>query len=154
MEKAHLSVCFLFSDNTVVLPCFSPVHATLKSAFSSLVAERDRLRHTIDLQAPQPGQVMGLKTAYASVSVSMTQQSLFRMITPQIPPHHHRSNSTKTTSYAHQECPGVSHSLVHQASNDSKASIPESISEFFDAQEYLLSSSSSENEVRDYKLPS
>uniref|UniRef100_A0A672FQJ3 Oxysterol-binding protein n=1 Tax=Salarias fasciatus TaxID=181472 RepID=A0A672FQJ3_SALFA len=40
------------------------------------------------------------------------------------------------------------HSLVHQTSNESKASIPESISEFFDAQEYLLSSSSSENEVR------
>uniref|UniRef100_A0A8D3AYD4 Oxysterol-binding protein n=1 Tax=Scophthalmus maximus TaxID=52904 RepID=A0A8D3AYD4_SCOMX len=37
-----------------------------------------------------------------------------------------------------------SHSLVHQVSNESKASIPESISEFFDAQEYLLSSSSSE----------
>uniref|UniRef100_A0A671XZ58 Oxysterol-binding protein n=1 Tax=Sparus aurata TaxID=8175 RepID=A0A671XZ58_SPAAU len=78
------------------------IHATLKSTFSSLVAERDRLRHTIDL-------------------VSMTQKSLFR----------------------------GSHSLVHQASNESKASIPESISEFFDAQEYLLSSSSSENEVSD-----
>lgn len=76
----------MFSDNTVVFrPWFSPVHATLKSTFSSLVAERDRLRHTIDLHAPQPGQVMGLKTAYASVSVSMTQKSLFRMITPQIP---------------------------------------------------------------------
>uniref|UniRef100_A0A3B4WV38 Oxysterol-binding protein n=1 Tax=Seriola lalandi dorsalis TaxID=1841481 RepID=A0A3B4WV38_SERLL len=88
-------------------------HTTLKSAFSSLVAERDRLRHTIDKQAPQPVQVMGLKTAYAS------------------------------------ECSGGSHSLVHQVSNESKASIPESISEFFDAQEYLLSSSSSENEVSD-----
>uniref|UniRef100_A0A8D3BZA5 Oxysterol-binding protein n=1 Tax=Scophthalmus maximus TaxID=52904 RepID=A0A8D3BZA5_SCOMX len=68
------------------------VHSTLKSAFSSLVAERDRMRHTIDMQ----------------------------------------------------ECSGGSHSLVHQVSNESKASIPESISEFFDAQEYLLSSSSSE----------
>ncbi|TNN88101.1 Oxysterol-binding protein-related protein 3 [Liparis tanakae] len=89
------------------------IHSTLKSAFSSLVAERDRLRLAIDRQAPQPAQVMGLKTAYAS------------------------------------ECPGGSHSLVHQVSNESKASIPESISEFFDAQEYLLSSSSSENEVSD-----
>uniref|UniRef100_A0A8D3CCY2 Oxysterol-binding protein n=1 Tax=Scophthalmus maximus TaxID=52904 RepID=A0A8D3CCY2_SCOMX len=44
-----------------------------------------------------------------------------------------------------------SHSLVHQVSNESKASIPESISEFFDAQEYLLSSSSSE--VRFYLVP-
>uniref|UniRef100_H2VB97 Oxysterol-binding protein-related protein 3 n=1 Tax=Takifugu rubripes TaxID=31033 RepID=H2VB97_TAKRU len=72
-----------------------------------------RLRQTIEVQAPQPAQVMGLKTAYAS------------------------------------ECSGGSHSLVHQASSESKASIPESISEFFDAQEYLLSSSSSENEVSD-----
>uniref|UniRef100_A0A4W6E9K3 Oxysterol-binding protein n=1 Tax=Lates calcarifer TaxID=8187 RepID=A0A4W6E9K3_LATCA len=92
-------------------------HTTLKSAFSSLVAERDRMKHTIDLQAPQPVQVMGLKTAYASVSNS--------------------------------ECPAGSHSLVHQVSNESRASIPESISEFFDAQEYLVSSSSSENEVSD-----
>ncbi|XP_034457005.1 oxysterol-binding protein-related protein 3-like [Hippoglossus hippoglossus] len=89
------------------------LHTTLKSTFSSLVAEKDRLRHTIDMQPPQPVQVMGLKTAYTS------------------------------------ECPGGSHSLVHQASNDSKASIPESISEFYDAQEYLLSSSSSENEASD-----
>uniref|UniRef100_A0A3Q3VS04 Oxysterol-binding protein n=1 Tax=Mola mola TaxID=94237 RepID=A0A3Q3VS04_MOLML len=87
------------------------IHATLKSTFSSLVAERDRLRLTIDMQVPQPAQVVGLKTAYASVRGS--------------------------------------NSLVHQVSNDSKASIPESISEFFDAQEYLISSSSSENEVSD-----
>ncbi|KAM8840510.1 oxysterol-binding protein-related protein 3-like [Spinachia spinachia] len=89
------------------------IHTSLKSAFSSLVAERDRMRQTIDRQAPQPAQVAGLKTAYGA------------------------------------ECPGGSHSLVHQLSNESKASISESISEFFDAQEYLLSSSSSENEVSD-----
>lgn len=89
------------------------IYASLKSAYSSLASERDRLRHTIDLQAPPPAQVMGLKTAYAS------------------------------------ECRDGPHSLVHQVSNESKASIPESISEFFDAQEYLLSSSSSENEVSD-----
>lgn len=40
------------------------------------------------------------------------------------------------------------HPLVHQASNESRTSIPESLSEFFDAQEVLLSVSSSENEVR------
>uniref|UniRef100_A0A665WJ53 Oxysterol-binding protein n=1 Tax=Echeneis naucrates TaxID=173247 RepID=A0A665WJ53_ECHNA len=48
-----------------------------------------------------------------------------------------------------QDCSGSPQSLVHQVSNESRASIPESISEFFDAQEYLLSSSSSENEVSD-----
>uniref|UniRef100_A0A8C4HLJ8 Oxysterol-binding protein n=1 Tax=Dicentrarchus labrax TaxID=13489 RepID=A0A8C4HLJ8_DICLA len=130
-----------FHDNSVLVVSlffsgifFSPVHATLKSAFSSLVAERDRLRHTIDLKAPQSSQVMGLKTAYASVSVVNHGFAWFYTL--------------NLTSYSHQECTGGSHSLVHQASNESKASIPESISEFFDAQEYLLSSSSSENEVR------
>lgn len=38
--------------------------------------------------------------------------------------------------------------LVHQVSNESRASLAESLSEFFDAQEVLLSASSSENEVR------
>lgn len=37
--------------------------------------------------------------------------------------------------------------LVHQVSNESRTSITESLSEFFDAQEVLLSASSSENEV-------
>uniref|UniRef100_A0A3B5MQ22 Oxysterol-binding protein n=1 Tax=Xiphophorus couchianus TaxID=32473 RepID=A0A3B5MQ22_9TELE len=41
------------------------------------------------------------------------------------------------------------HPLVHQVSNESRASIAESLSEFFDAQEVLLSASSSENEVSD-----
>ncbi|XP_028317470.1 oxysterol-binding protein-related protein 3-like [Gouania willdenowi] len=86
------------------------IHSTLKSSFASLVSERDRLRSSIDLQAPKAAQVMGRKNIYAS------------------------------------ECAGSAQSLVHQASNDSKS---ESISEFFDAQEYLLSSSSSENEVSD-----
>lgn len=40
-----------------------------------------------------------------------------------------------------------SRALVHQVSNESRASITESLSEFFDAQEVLLSASSSENEV-------
>uniref|UniRef100_A0A3Q0R041 Oxysterol-binding protein n=1 Tax=Amphilophus citrinellus TaxID=61819 RepID=A0A3Q0R041_AMPCI len=88
------------------------IHVKLKSAFSSLVAERDRLRHTIDLQATQPPHVVGLKTAYASDS-------------------------------------DAPHSLVHQVSSESKGSLSESITEFFDAQEYLLSSSSSENEASD-----
>uniref|UniRef100_A0AAQ4R6N9 Oxysterol-binding protein n=1 Tax=Gasterosteus aculeatus aculeatus TaxID=481459 RepID=A0AAQ4R6N9_GASAC len=122
----------------------SPIHTSLKSAFSSLVAERDRMRRTIDRQAPQPAQVVGLKTAYASVSGTPPQNKV--CATRQL-----RCSFTQVTCY-YQECPGGSHSLVHQLSNESKASISESISEFFDAQEYLLSSSSSENEVRHYML--
>ncbi|TMS18309.1 Oxysterol-binding protein-related protein 3 [Larimichthys crocea] len=104
-HQTHLQMCPVFRRTSA--GSANNIHSTLKSTFSSLVAERDRLRHTIDLQGPQPAQVMGLKTTYAS------------------------------------ECKGGS-PLVHQVSNESKASIPESISEFFDAQEYLLSSSSSE----------
>uniref|UniRef100_A0A8D0HBC8 Oxysterol-binding protein n=1 Tax=Sphenodon punctatus TaxID=8508 RepID=A0A8D0HBC8_SPHPU len=40
-------------------------------------------------------------------------------------------------------------SLVHQLSNESRLSIADSVTEFFDAQEVLLSASSSENEVSD-----
>ncbi|XP_071062250.1 oxysterol-binding protein-related protein 3 isoform X2 [Pseudochaenichthys georgianus] len=47
-----------------------------------------------------------------------------------------------TTESADESLP-----LVHQVSNESRASITESLSEFFDAQEVLLSSSSSENEA-------
>ncbi|KAM4736596.1 oxysterol-binding protein-related protein 3 isoform 2-T2 [Anableps anableps] len=50
---------------------------------------------------------------------------------------------------AAQDSAEESHPLVHQVSNESRASIAESLSEFFDAQEVLLSASSSENEVSD-----
>ncbi|TRY65709.1 hypothetical protein DNTS_005556 [Danionella cerebrum] len=40
-------------------------------------------------------------------------------------------------------------SLLQQVPSDSRGSIPESLSEFFDAKEYLLSGSSSDNEVSD-----
>uniref|UniRef100_A0A8C7KK54 Oxysterol-binding protein n=1 Tax=Oncorhynchus kisutch TaxID=8019 RepID=A0A8C7KK54_ONCKI len=73
------------------------IHSTLRSAYSSLSAERDRVRHTIDLK----------------------------------------------------DLPDGSRPLVHQVSNESRASIPDSMSEFFDAQEYQLTSSSSENEASD-----
>ncbi|CAL8297568.1 unnamed protein product [Lota lota] len=110
------------------------IHTTLKSAFSSLSMERDRLRHTVDLTAPQPQQVLGLKTAYSGVSQHLL--SLFITMGGSLLNQNH-------------DCPDTSRPLVHQASNDSKASITESMSEFFDAHEYFLSSSSSENEASD-----
>uniref|UniRef100_A0A7N6F7U4 Oxysterol-binding protein n=1 Tax=Anabas testudineus TaxID=64144 RepID=A0A7N6F7U4_ANATE len=48
-----------------------------------------------------------------------------------------------------QDSVDESRPLVHQVSNESRASIAESLTEFFDAQEVLLSASSSENEVSD-----
>uniref|UniRef100_A0A8D3BEP5 Oxysterol-binding protein n=1 Tax=Scophthalmus maximus TaxID=52904 RepID=A0A8D3BEP5_SCOMX len=91
------------------------LHATMKTALSSLTSERERLKQCLDHETcpPTSPQVVGLKN----------------------------SLSTK------QESVDESHPLVHQVSNESRASIAESLSEFFDAQEVLLSASSSENEA-------
>ncbi|XP_057195542.1 oxysterol-binding protein-related protein 3 isoform X3 [Triplophysa rosa] len=53
----------------------------------------------------------------------------------------------KNALAAQQDPSDGSRPLVHQMSNESRASITESLSEFFDAQEVLLSASSSENEA-------
>uniref|UniRef100_A0A8C1W1N6 Oxysterol-binding protein n=1 Tax=Cyprinus carpio TaxID=7962 RepID=A0A8C1W1N6_CYPCA len=60
---------------------------------------------------------------------------------------YYKSNYNLFYFFKQDSCDG-SRPLVHQASNESRASITESLSEFFDAQEVLLSASSSENEVR------
>uniref|UniRef100_A0A8C2XJX7 Oxysterol-binding protein n=1 Tax=Cyclopterus lumpus TaxID=8103 RepID=A0A8C2XJX7_CYCLU len=107
-------------DSTLDLPCFSlvaAVHATMKTALSSLTSERERLKQCVDHETipPTSPQVVGLKNTLAAVR---KQDSV-----DEAPP------------------------LVHQVSNESRASITESLSEFFDAQEVLLSASSSENEI-------
>ncbi|XP_072535519.1 oxysterol-binding protein-related protein 3 isoform X2 [Salminus brasiliensis] len=52
----------------------------------------------------------------------------------------------KSALAANQDSTDCARPLVHQMSNESRTSITESLSEFFDAQEVLLSASSSENE--------
>ncbi|XP_067282117.1 oxysterol-binding protein-related protein 3a isoform X1 [Pseudorasbora parva] len=76
------------------------VHSTLRSAYTSLCAERDRVKITLDC-------------------------------------------------ISEKDVLDGSRPLLQQASSESRGSIPESLSEFFDAKEYLLSGSSSENEVSD-----
>ncbi|XP_077124904.1 oxysterol-binding protein-related protein 3 [Ranitomeya variabilis] len=87
---------------------------TLKSAYSSVFTEREKLKQLIEQDSSPTAQIMGLKNALAAE-------------TPR------EENRT----------------LVHQMSNESRRSITDSLTEFFDAQEVLLSSSSSENEVSD-----
>ncbi|XP_039592329.1 oxysterol-binding protein-related protein 3-like [Polypterus senegalus] len=53
----------------------------------------------------------------------------------------------KNTLTSKQDTSDATKSLVHQLSTESRASVSESLSEFFDAQEVLLSASSSENEA-------
>uniref|UniRef100_A0A9J7ZEU3 Oxysterol-binding protein n=1 Tax=Cyprinus carpio carpio TaxID=630221 RepID=A0A9J7ZEU3_CYPCA len=76
------------------------VNSTLRSAYTSLCTERDRVRNTLDC-------------------------------------------------ISEKDLPDGSRPLLQQVSSESRGSIPESLSEFFDAKEYLLSGSSSENEVSD-----
>uniref|UniRef100_A0A8C8S946 Oxysterol-binding protein n=1 Tax=Pelusios castaneus TaxID=367368 RepID=A0A8C8S946_9SAUR len=89
---------------------------TLKSAFSTISLEREKLKQLLehDAASSPSAQVAGLKNALSSVS----------------------------------DIEG-SRNLVHQLSNESKLSVTDSLTEFFDAQEVLLSASSSENEVSD-----
>uniref|UniRef100_A0A8C2PUV3 Oxysterol-binding protein n=1 Tax=Cyprinus carpio TaxID=7962 RepID=A0A8C2PUV3_CYPCA len=57
--------------------------------------------------------------------------------------------SSKILTLHLPDLPDGSRPLLQQVSSESRGSIPESLSEFFDAKEYLLSGSSSENEVSD-----
>nr|XP_014436708.1 oxysterol-binding protein-related protein 3 isoform X2 [Pelodiscus sinensis] len=89
---------------------------TLKSAFSTISVEREKLKQLLehDAASSPSAQIAGLKNALSS------------------------ENSREGNR-----------SLVHQLSNESRLSVADSISEFFDAQEVLLSASSSENEISD-----
>ncbi|XP_054846812.1 oxysterol-binding protein-related protein 3 isoform X2 [Eublepharis macularius] len=92
------------------------VYFTLKSAFSTISTERDKLKQMFehDAASSPSAQIVGLKNALSS------------------------ENSEEETR-----------GLVHQLSNESRLSITDSLTEFFDAQEVLLSASSSENEISD-----
>uniref|UniRef100_A0AAR2J4H9 Oxysterol-binding protein n=1 Tax=Pygocentrus nattereri TaxID=42514 RepID=A0AAR2J4H9_PYGNA len=107
------------------------------TALSSLTAEKERLRQMLEQEAcaAPSTQLLGLKSALAAVS----------------PPHTHRQMyllflHASFCSCFKQDSTDCARPLVHQASNESRTSITESLSEFFDAQEVLLSASSSENE--------
>ncbi|KAM4688494.1 oxysterol-binding protein-related protein 3 isoform 1-T1 [Discoglossus pictus] len=82
---------------------------TLKSAYSTVFTEREKLKQLLEQDSSPSAQIMGLKNALSTEN-----------------PHE------------------ASKPLVHQLSNESRLSITDSISEFYDAQEVLLSSSSSE----------
>uniref|UniRef100_A0A6Q2Z2C3 Oxysterol-binding protein n=1 Tax=Esox lucius TaxID=8010 RepID=A0A6Q2Z2C3_ESOLU len=110
------------------------VHESMKTALGSLTSEKERMRQVMD--HPDTPQVMGLKNALSSVTDQNKEHTL------QL----HRGVFGPGEPMCHNSKDG-SHPLVHQVSNESRTSITESLSEFFDAQEVLLSASSSENEA-------
>ncbi|XP_024124072.1 oxysterol-binding protein-related protein 3 [Oryzias melastigma] len=122
-------------------------HASMKSIMSSLTSERERLRQCLDHETflPTSPQVVNLKNTLAA---ALAQNSELRDRLSKIHSESHVAEPTQINLSAPvQDCMVNSHTLVHQASNESRASVAESISEFFDAQEVLLSASSSENEI-------
>lgn len=123
------------------------LHTTMKSALTSLTSERERLKQCAEFETcpPTSPQVVGLKNA---LSTALAQNSELRERLSKIHAESHIVEPTiiNITAPA-QESVDESHHLVHQVSNESRASIAESLSEFFDAHEVLLSASSSENEV-------
>uniref|UniRef100_A0AAX7T3D8 Oxysterol-binding protein n=1 Tax=Astatotilapia calliptera TaxID=8154 RepID=A0AAX7T3D8_ASTCA len=116
---------------------------------NTLTSERERLKQCLDHETcpPTSPQVVNLKNTLAA---ALAQNSELRERLCKI---HAESQIieptliTLTAPVQKQESVDEAHPLVHQVSNESRASIAESLSEFFDAQEVLLSASSSENEV-------
>uniref|UniRef100_A0A669F1G7 Oxysterol-binding protein n=1 Tax=Oreochromis niloticus TaxID=8128 RepID=A0A669F1G7_ORENI len=119
------------------------------NSLSTLTSERERLKQCLDHETcpPTSPQVVNLKNTLAA---ALAQNSELRERLCKI---HAESQIieptliTLTAPVQKQESVDEAHPLVHQVSNESRASIAESLSEFFDAQEVLLSASSSENEV-------
>ncbi|XP_061574322.1 oxysterol-binding protein-related protein 3 isoform X5 [Cololabis saira] len=125
------------------------LHATMKSVLNSLTSERERLKQCLDYEScpPTSPRVVNLKNTLAA---TLTQNSELRERLNKIHAESHITEPTLINLSApvqKQDSVEDSHPLVHQVSNESRASIAESLSEFFDAQEVLLSASSSENEV-------
>ncbi|KAG7227610.1 hypothetical protein INR49_005425 [Caranx melampygus] len=125
------------------------VHSLLKSAFNTVAIEKEKIKQILSdqEQSDQSAQINSLRK---SLSQALSQNAELRTRLSRI---HSESvlteqvvsvNIISTPDEAGEQM-GIP--LTQQASNESRLSMSESVSEFFDAQEVLLSASSSENEV-------
>ncbi|XP_060052066.1 oxysterol-binding protein-related protein 3 isoform X5 [Erinaceus europaeus] len=126
------------------------VYLTLRSAFNTISTEREKLKQLMeqDVSSSPSAQVIGLKHALSSALAQNTElkERLCRIHAESLlldPP----AAAKSSDSLAEENSRDDSRALVHQLSNESRLSITDSMSEFFDAQEVLLSPSSSENEI-------
>ncbi|ELR51201.1 Oxysterol-binding protein-related protein 3, partial [Bos mutus] len=126
------------------------VYFTLRSAFNTISTEREKLKQLMeqDVSASPSAQVLGLKHALSSALAQNTdlKERLCRIhaesLLLDLP-----AAAKSGDGLAEENSRDDSRALVHQLSNESRLSITDSLSEFFDAQEVLLSPSSSENEI-------
>uniref|UniRef100_A0A672TLJ7 Oxysterol-binding protein n=1 Tax=Strigops habroptila TaxID=2489341 RepID=A0A672TLJ7_STRHB len=129
------------------------VHSLLKSAFNSIAIEKEKLKQIVSEQdlAGHNAQVAHLRQ---SLSQALNQNAELRsrlnrihsesVICDQVVSVNIIPSPDETGEQIHVSLP-----LSQQVSNESRLSMSESVSEFFDAQEVLLSASSSENEASD-----
>ncbi|XP_029413115.1 oxysterol-binding protein-related protein 6 isoform X4 [Nannospalax galili] len=130
------------------------VHSLLKSAFNSIAIEKEKLKQMVSEQDHNKGHSTQMARLRQSLSQALNQNAELRSRLNRI---HSESiicdqvvsvNIIPSPDEAGEQI-HVSLPLSQQAANESRLSMSESVSEFFDAQEVLLSASSSENEASD-----
>ncbi|XP_052461595.1 oxysterol-binding protein-related protein 6 isoform X6 [Carassius gibelio] len=129
------------------------VHSLLKSAFNTVAIEKEKIKQVL-LEQEQTGQSNQIITLRRSLSQALSQNA-------ELKTHLNRINSESVLSEPvvsvniisspdeEDELLHVGIPLSQQVANESRLSMSESVSEFFDAHEVLLSASSSENEASD-----
>ncbi|KAF6361941.1 oxysterol binding protein like 6 [Rhinolophus ferrumequinum] len=130
------------------------VHSLLKSAFNSIAIEKEKLKQMVSEQDHSQGHSTQMARLRQSLSQALNQNADLRSRLSRI---HSESiicdqvvsvNIIPSPDEASEQI-HVSLPLSQQVANESRLSMSESVSEFFDAQEVLLSASSSENEASD-----
>ncbi|XP_007665532.2 oxysterol-binding protein-related protein 3 isoform X1 [Ornithorhynchus anatinus] len=128
------------------------VYFTLSSAFNTISSEREKLKQMLEREASSSpsAQIVGLKHALSSAVAQNTDlRDRLRRIHAESVLLDSATFAQSSDILAEENSREGNRVLVHQLSNESKLSISDSLSEFFDAQEVLLSPSSSENEISD-----
>ncbi|XP_062393585.1 oxysterol-binding protein-related protein 3 [Sardina pilchardus] len=125
----------------------SSLHSSMSLAVGLLKSEKERLQQIVEQEPPSHApnaQLLGLKSA---LTAALVQNSELRERLSRIHAESRLSESSVVTHTAgtqqEQGCAELSRPLVQQLSSDSRA---DSLTEFYDAHEVLLSASSSENE--------
>ncbi|XP_063174199.1 oxysterol-binding protein-related protein 6 [Candoia aspera] len=129
------------------------VHSLLKSAFNSIAIEKEKLKQMVT-EHDFTGHNTQMIRLRQSLSQALNQNAELRsrlsrihsesILCDQVVSVNIIPSPDETGEQIHVSLP-----LSQQVSNESRLSMSESVSEFFDAQEVLLSASSSENEASD-----
>ncbi|XP_029557987.1 oxysterol-binding protein-related protein 6-like isoform X3 [Salmo trutta] len=127
------------------------VHSMLKSAFNTVAMEKEKIKSVLSdqEQSERSAQVIALRK---SLSQALSQNAELKTRLGRIHSESVLSEQTISVNLITSPDEGGEQRgipLTQQTSNESRLSMSESVSEFFDAQEVLLSASSSENEASD-----